>query len=96
MRMDDDRGRDVGRRLARRDHKQLRPRNEQSARFWAPVYREGYDEERHRLGDCRPKEHLYEPSRVTSASPETIQHNRPLGALIEICQRCRVWRDRPR
>lgn len=96
MRMDDDRVRETGRDLARQDHKRLRPRNEPSARFWAPVYREAYDEERERLGDCRPKEHLFEPTRVTLSSPETVQHMRALGALIETCQRCGVWQDRRR
>lgn len=95
--MDDRRIKEVGAQLARRDHERRRPQpGESHARFWAPTFREGYEEERTRLGCCAAGEHVYRASRVSSSSPDVIQRMRPLGALIEICERCGVWQDRPR
>jgi len=91
--IDNGRLREVGAMLARTDHKNGRPRTD-SARFWAPHFRDGYDEERERLGACAPDAHDWQPARVTSESPAALLRVRSIGAWVYVCSRCGVWKDR--
>lgn len=92
--IDNRRLREVGADLARSLYRQGRPRDEQSARFWAPAFRAGYDEEAERLGVCSRDDHDWRPGRVTSESPAPLLRVRNIGRWISTCARCGVWRDR--
>lgn len=94
--VDPSRLRDVARRIARRDHIQRRPPDENNLRWWEPGSREAYHEERARLGDCAPDKHLYRRERVAAVTPGGFLRARPLGTLIEVCERCGCWQDHPR
>lgn len=93
---DDRRTAELGRKAAQRDHHRRRPRDEDVARFWAPAFRDAYDEQRRRLGGCAPEGHDWKPDRVRSETPAMVRRLRPLGALIEVCGVCGVFRDRRR
>lgn len=94
MVIDDERIRQVGVQLARRDHAQRKPQpSVQSTRFWAPTFRVGYHAERARLGDCPPDRHIFRAHRITADSDDAIRRRRIVGSLIEVCERCGVWQD---
>lgn len=84
----------AGRQGARSDHARRRPRDEDSARWWAPAFREAYDDERRKLGCCDPDDHDWEETHVDAETADVIRRSRLIGSPIELCARCGVWRDR--
>lgn len=84
----------AGAALARRVLSWRRPMTAELFELMGPDLRRGFELELERLGVCARDAHVWEPGFVSWSSPTELRAIRSLGAAIETCQRCDIWRDK--